>query len=257
MDVSQAIRNTENSLRDLIHEVMRLRYSNEWESELGVSGDRLQRWEQRREVEAKRQDGAAVEPRLLYYADFHDLWNILRKNWELFTPILGERKRIEVWMAELERLRDPNAHNRDLLPFQRQLAEGIAGDIRARIVRYRSKMETPEDYFPRIESIRDSAGNAWPASLRPSTRPLLRVGDELQLVITASDPLGGPLEYGYNWHPSGNCEWSATNALVIPIQENHIGKLKELHLRIRSPRQHHAYHGYDDFKIFHFDVLPK
>ena len=75
-------------------------------------------------------------------------------------------------------------------------------------------------------------------------------------LITASDPLGEPLEYGYNWHPFGGSEWGESNALVIRIHKLHIGKLKELHLRIRSKREHHAYHGYDDFKMFHFDVLP-
>jgi hypothetical protein len=256
MDVSQAIRNTENSLRDLILELMRQKYPGDWEAKLGVSPDRVARWEERRETERRRQDGAAVEPRLLYYADFYDLWEILRKNWEVFAPVLGEKKRMELWLSELERYRDPNAHNRELLPFQRQLVEGISGDIRARIVRYRSKMETPEDYFPRIESIRDSAGNAWPTVAAPNARKLLRVGDELQLVITAYDPLGESLLYGYNWHPFGGGEWSESNALVVRIHSIHIGKLKELHLRIKSRREHHAYNGYDDFKLLHFDILP-
>ena len=33
------------------------------------------------------------------------------------------------------------------------------GEIRTRLIRYRSKLETSEDYFPKIESARDSLGN--------------------------------------------------------------------------------------------------
>jgi hypothetical protein len=255
IDISEAIRSTENSLRDLIYEVLKSRHAD-WENRLGVSDDRKARWAQRREIEIKRQEGAAVDPRLLYYSDFYDLREIVRKNWELFSPILGEKKRIEVWLEELERLRDPNAHNRDLLPFQRHLAVGISGDIRARIVRYRNKMETPNDYFPRIESIRDSVGSSWPLPLAPNEPKILRVGDELQIVITATDPLGEPLEYSYYWHPFREGEWVTSNSLVIKIEEDNVGKLRELHLRIRSGRKYHAYGRFDDFKCFQFIILP-
>src|SRR5687767_15219566 len=33
--------------------------------------------------------------------------------------------------------------------------------IRTRLIKYRSKMETSEDFFPRIESARDSIGNIF------------------------------------------------------------------------------------------------
>ena len=68
---------------------------------------------------------------------------------------------MDVWLSELEKLRDPEARRRELLPHQKHLAIGISGEIRNRLIRYRSKQETSEDYYPRIESVRDSLGNIW------------------------------------------------------------------------------------------------
>lgn len=222
-----------------------------------MTDERRARWFTRKESESKRQKGTPIEPRLLYYADFYDLWEILKKNWDCFGPVFGEMRTIEVWMQELERLRDPNAHSRDLLSFQRHLALGISGDIRARIVRYHNKMENADDYFPRIESVRDSAGNTWPSPSQINNHQTLRVGDELQIVITATDPMGEILEYGYYWHPFGGEIWFESNAFTIQITEQLVGKLKELHLRVRSKRANHAYHSCDDFKHFHYDILPR
>ena len=118
-------------------------------------------WNERKAIESKRQDAGVVEERILYYADFYDLKTILKKNWQDFAPALGEWKRLEVWLDELERLRDPDAHRRELLPHQKNLILGISGEIRNRIVRYRSKQEVAEDYFPRLESVRDSLGSIW------------------------------------------------------------------------------------------------
>ena len=41
---------------------------------------------------------------------------------------MGEWKTMEVWLDELEKLRNPDAHRRELLPHQKQLAAGIAGE---------------------------------------------------------------------------------------------------------------------------------
>lgn len=108
---------------------------------------------------------------------------------------------MEVWLSALERLRDPDAHRRELLPHQKHLALGIEGEIRNRLVRFRSEQETAEDYFPRIESVRDGLGNIWTPDVNMvsrfhSTDMNLRPGDTVEFVITARDPLDGRLEYG-------------------------------------------------------------
>lgn len=256
-DISQALRDTENSLRDLISGVLATRYAVGWEANIGVTTERIERWEKRRENERSRMRGAPIEERLLYYSDFYDLWDIVKKHWDLLCPILGERKVIEVWLGELERLRDPNAHNRDLLPYQKNLVLGISGDIRARIVRYRSRMEHVDDYFPKIESARDSVGHSWTPVGSSSARPTLRVGDSLDFVVTAADPQGGALEFGYYWHPSAEEAWFSSNCFALAVGPERIGKMKELHVRIRSSRRPMAKGSCDDFVMFHYDVLPE
>lgn len=257
MDITQAIRDTENSLRDLINDRLQGTYGAVWESKLGITEARRARWAERLVSEERRSKGAPIEPRLLYYSDFYDLWEILRRNWDVFKEVFGDSKTLEVWMSELERLRDPNAHNRDLLPYQRHLALGISGDIRAQIIRYRKKMDNADDYFPKIESVRDSVGNAWPTANLAASKATVRVGDQIEFVITATDPLGEPMQYGHYWHPSNDEVWEDSNTLTLHVPEHLIGKSRELHLRVRSGRKEKAYGTCDDFKMFHYDILPR
>lgn len=257
MEATQALRDTENAIRDLIYDLLSKRYKSEWEKHLGVTEKRLAIWKERQSVEKSRQKGGPIEERLLYYADFYDLWESLKKNWDVFSEALGDRKTVEVWLGELERLRDPNAHSRDLLPFQKHLILGIAGDVRARIVRYRSKMDSIDDYFPRIESARDSVGHSWTPTGCSSRNVVIREGDVIEFVITATDPMGQSLEYGYKWHPLGAEFWSESNSFRLTVGSSEIGKMKELHLKIRSHREPKAKYSCDDFVMFHYDVLPR
>src|SRR6266536_3397353 len=82
MDVTQALKDTENSLRDFIALSLRVAFGENWIEKCGVSQERLDRWKSRKDEEAKRQESGVVEERLLYYADFYDLKTILQKNWE-------------------------------------------------------------------------------------------------------------------------------------------------------------------------------
>lgn len=258
MDVHQAIRDTENALRDFVSWRLQSKFGVQWESKIGVTDDRLTKWREKRETERKRHRGVPIEERLFYYADLYDLQPIIKKHWLLLADALGTKGTIEVWLDELERLRTPDAHGRDFLPHQKHLAIGIAGHVRGSIVRYRSKMERIEDYFPRIEGARDSVDHSFAVGSQSVAvaRPTVRVGDAIECVVTATDPMGEPLEYGYYWHPGGPEAWSHSNSFVVSVTADNVGKHKELHLRVRSPREAKAMRGYDDFVIFSYDVLP-
>jgi hypothetical protein len=257
VDATQALKDTENSLRDFIASVLQTKLGSNWEETCGVSEARLVHWRQRKIDEENRQEAGVVEERLIYYADFYDLKTILEKHWSYFSVALGDWKTMRVWLSELEKLRDPDAHRRELLPHQKNLVLGIAGEIRTRLIRYRSKQETSEDYFPRIESARDSLGNMWtPQSggfLKYST--LLRPGDVIDYVITASDPLGAELEYSMNAGSDWSL-WQESNILTLSVTDFHIGTNLHVSMRIRSPRQYHAAFDYDDKVVFTYDVLP-
>lgn len=261
MDVTQALKDTENSLRDFIAATLQKALGNNWIDKCGASQERINFWKDRKAIEAKRQESGVVEERILYYADFYDIKTILQKNWgrvSEFPTALGEWKTMEVWLSELEKLRDPDAHRRELLPHQKNLVLGITGEIRTRLIRYRSKQETTEDYFPRIESARDSLGNIWTPespSRELRTSMVLRVGDRIDFVITATDPLGENLHYSLI---SKNRDrlWEDKNVLFWEIASDQVGKLVHVILLISSNRRYHAYDFHDDEIVFTYDVIP-
>jgi hypothetical protein len=258
MDVTQALRDAENSLRDFIA-FMLSKSGEDWLDRCGVPAERIAKWQERKVIEGKRQETGVVEERLIYYADFYDLKTILKKHWsDKFTLVFGDWKTLEVYLTELERLRDPDAHRRELLPHQKNLVLGISGEIRNRIVRFRSKMETPEDCFPRIESARDSLGNIWVPDSHwlklIDTKATLRPGDVLDFVITATDPEDFQLEYSVE--SVGQTKWQSDPSMQFLITNSHIGRSFYIELSIKSSREYHAKLGYDDRVTFQYCVLP-
>lgn len=261
MDITQSLKDAENSLREFISTILSKKFGKDWIEHCQVSDERLRKWSARAEEEKKKQRFGTIENRLIYYADFYDIKTILKKNWALFADALGEWKVMEVWLGELEKLRNPDAHRRELLPHQKQLAAGIAGEIRSRIVRYRSKLETPEDYFPRIESVRDNYGNIWSAGQIQRTiytGIILHPGDLLEYVITAADPLGEEMKYGISRNPGpNNIKYQKSNTITYLVGRGDIGRIFNLSLCIISHRKHHAIGDFtDDFIEFSYSVLP-
>jgi hypothetical protein len=262
MDITQSLKDTENALRDFIMLILQESFGQDWESKSGVTEERLEMWRERKMIEEKRQESGVVDERLLYYADFYDLKTILQKHWSgSFSEALGDWKTMEVFLTELEKLRDPDAHRRELLPHQKSLAVGIAGEIRTRITRFRSKRETNEDFFPRIESVRDNLGNIWTPTYSRSmntTGAILHPGDYISYVITANDSQGNKLLYGISMP---NCEevLQEDNTLSYTVEYKHIGKDKIVELFIRTLLDYHAYNGSlvcDDEISLIYDILP-
>jgi len=262
LDITQELRDTENALRDFIASVLQRDLGHRWIDQTGVSDERVARWRERKEVETKRQETGVVDERLLYYADFYDLRTILKKHWQRFASALGEWKVLDVYLGELEALRDPDAHRRELLPHQKHLILGIGGEIRTRLVRYRSKQETAEDYFPCLESARDSLGNLWvPGDLLArmrmvSAKQTLRPGDTLDFVATASDPFGEQLEYAATADNSVSDVWQRDGTFRVRITDRNIGTYFSVSLKVRSLRSSHAAGSHDDAVQFVYTVLP-
>src|SRR3989454_12111764 len=260
LDVMGSLRDTENALRDFIGAVLSARFGRDWIERSGVTPDRVQKWTERKASEPRRFAASGIlEERLLYYADFHDLKTILQTNWSgPFSEAFGEWKTTEVWLEELERMRDPDAHRRELLPHQKYLAIGIAGEIRTRLVRYRSKRETAADYFPRIESVRDSLGNMWtaaePGGHTVYTKSVLRPGDQVDFVTTARDPEDAPLEYGLFVRVP--LKWSKASTLSYTFTQRDIAESFGINIIIRSNRPYHAASEWDDIVGFQYQVLP-
>jgi hypothetical protein len=261
-DATQALRDAENSLRDFIAFILASQRTD-WIDHCGVAAERVAKWKERKSIEEARQEAGVVDERLIYYADFYDLKTILKKNWSgVLSSALGDWKTFEVYLSELEKIRDADAHRRELLPHQKHLILGISGEIRNRIVRYRSKMETPDDCFPRIESARDSLGHIWVPNNGSSlkcvvTGAALHPGDILEFVVTATDPEDLPLEYAVGYAHSPNSSWQSDPHLRFTIQESNIGRTFPIEVRIQSPRDYHAGPASDDAVTFMYSVLPK
>jgi len=144
---------------------------------------------------------------------------------------------MDVLLSILEGFRNPDAHRRELLLHQKFLIFGICGEIRSSIIRYRSKMETSEDYYPRIESVQDSIGNTWTHEGPGTGKALftnnkLRPGDIINFIVTARDPLGESVEI----------------AVMKPF---------DILIQIRSLRKYHGESsGIDDSIGFFYEVSP-
>ncbi len=261
MDATQALKDTENSLRDFIAFILSGRFGSDWEQKCGVTEDRLNKWKERKESEKKRQESGARDERLIYYADFYDLKTILKKHWNLFSSALGDVKTFEVWLSELEKLRDPDAHRRELLPHQKSLILGVSGEIRTKIARYRSSKESTDSYYPRIEFVADNLGNSWKLGRDRwvDTGMKLRPGDVLEYVVTASDPLEEPLQFQCTFEQGryGHSDkWTSENSFTFEVTEKYVGKLFFASISIRSSRNFHAHRNYDDLVKFTYEVLP-
>ena len=246
-------------MRDFIEETLKKEYGDEWIEHCGVTEERVEIWKDRQEQERKRQRTSSIDERLLYYADFYDLKPILRKNWSLFEPCFGKLKRFDVYLDTLEIYRNPEAHRRALLPYQKSLIEGISGDIRTSITLYKSQQAPENEFFPRIEYVRDSLGNVATSDDKiVITNRMLRPGDEITFMVEAWDPYGEPLEYSLN---SGSlesvAEWSANPTMVWTVAERDIRLNVFVDVRMRSKRKFHANRGDDDSVSFEYTVLPK
>lgn len=248
---------TENSIRDLISILLSKKFGKDWVTKCGVTPERISRWEERK-VEYNKSLGPGItEERLIYFSDFTDLELIISKNWaNTFKDVFDDSKKLSVFLGILSVHRNSIAHNRQLLHYQRMLVIGICEEIRTRIITYRSKMETPDEYFPRIESVADNYGNVVSPDQgkHKATGLVLRPGDKLQFIINATDPLGGKLYYGF--HPNDYYN-SKSNTLTITIDKSHIATSMQFDITICSERDGHAMGKFDDIASFAYTILPE
>jgi hypothetical protein len=157
----------------------------------------------------------------------------------------------------MEKLRDPNAHRRELKQYQKHLIVGISGELRTRIMKYRGKREEVDDYFPVVEAVTDSLGNNASNTTYAQAivaRSPVRVGDEVEIRISSTDPMGEELEYSIA--RIGQKDWRKENWRTITFHEEDIGKICDINVMVRSSRPYHAYRDFDDFLMYRYVVLP-
>ena len=218
-------------------------------------------WEKTKSREGDKQKYGVVEERLIYFAEFSELKPILNTYWDTDFKVIFDVEwvKMEMWFDALYLVRNPLAHAREILDYQKHSALGAAGEIRTRYIRYRSKMETAEDYFPRILRVNNDLGDIWTSGTDKTvqTGRTLREGDTLTFTISADDPRGGTLQYALVSTWKGDLDWCDTNVQSIPLTRPDVGIDSKLAVHIRSTNgRDHAYGNYDDSVTFMYDILP-
>lgn len=255
MEIYQTLKDCENALRDFMALTLEKMHGDQWIDYCHASPERIALWKKLKLEDEERHQATTSDEHLINYADINDLKTILLANWEgEFTDTFGDYKLMETYLNVINRYRNPDIHRRALLTFQKHLILGISGEIRNMISVYRSYRELDREGFPRIESIRDNLGNIWvpgkPTHLK--TGMTIHVGDMIEFVITAIDPLEEDLMYGLN-----DQGWNIGNIQTTVIKPRQVGLDTAINIFIRSDRKFHAFpNGYDDRVAFNYQVLP-
>jgi hypothetical protein len=253
LNESQALRDVENSLRDYISHVLQRDLGDGWEDRCGVTTDRVNGWREKRDIEVKKLGSGIVESRLIYFADFYDLETIITKLWDPhFKDTFKDKKTFDVYFKTLSNLRNPEAHRRDLMDYQKHLVIGISGYFRNLIVAARSMNPQTYDVFPMLERMSDNYGNIWVQSSWSATT-ILHPGDELELNIKATDPKGRKLYYRVFM----NTEWSESPTIKFTIKEDHVRPNHSFIVQVKSEDDLHRPDYCDDKGAIRYKVARK
>ncbi|QXP55185.1 hypothetical protein H0I25_14000 [Cellulophaga sp. HaHa_2_95] len=241
----------ENTLRKLITSVIGFNDNTDYK----VSSERLNKWKEKRDIESKKNNGILFESRIIFFSDFYDLKTIIDKNWELFLPILNEKKRFSVFFKEIEQYRNTVAHGRKLIKSQEDLLSGILMDLKNSITQYHNRNEKMDDYFIEIIKVSDNIGSSWGESIfSKSKKPTIRVGDEYELLVEANDPKDREIEYKL-FHFTGKLKINQkSNRFNFTIDESLIGQNIMILVTAYTPDS--EYKNESSMKI-NLTVLPK
>ncbi|MEX2411082.1 MAG: hypothetical protein WD607_06860 [Candidatus Paceibacterota bacterium] len=263
MELTESLKIAENSLRDLINYILTKKFGSNWYDSCGLDNKRIKVWKGRKLTDDKKL--GTSEPRLIYYSDIYDIKPIIKNNWDFgFSDVFKKLREIQVFLDLLESFRNPEAHRRELLPYQKYLAIGISGKIRSDVTRYFSEMETGDAYYPRLESVQDSLGNNWSIGERNPlmTGNTLRPGNQLQFKVSATDPLGEILLFAISpmVHPY-EIDWTDEGEFDLTIKDKHVQERLWITIAVKSSREFHATSAVrlgkvDDVVKFGYEVLP-
>lgn len=153
-------------------------------------------------------------------------------------------------------------HSRELLPHERALAEGIAGEIRNLVTVWRSARGPDMQYDPVIEATTDSFGNSSTADDFIATRTGLRlqVGDTVSFSCRGRDPQGRVLRWtvsktGHVSTRTPSVE-GAEVELSWVVTEQDVIEMLYLEITLFASGRYHRYGNYDDQRRFKYAVDP-
>ncbi|MGV9510571.1 hypothetical protein ACWDQZ_33715 [Streptomyces tendae] len=258
IEPSLAVQTVEIALRELIRRVL----GPNWSESRGAPD--LERLKEKQEEDRKRRDGAIVSDDLLAYTELYSLTQLVEKNWESFKPVFGDSARTKVFLGILADFRNPVAHSRQLLPFERELLSGAAGQLRNQVSLFLSRGDGPHRYYPSIESVTDSfghvAGSDYDAD-RYHTGTRLNVGDRLSFHCMATDPRGRDITWRLGVGASTEQEEvsSVTGVpaeLIWEVDERHVGEKRWVRISVAHAGRFHRRGDFDDERFLTYNVNP-
>lgn len=255
IDINKALEDIENFLRKNIMYILKNKYGNDWEKHLGVSSERLAKWEERAEEEKKRLNGNVIENRKIFYSDFFDLKTIIINNWEIFNNCFENKKILEYQLSQLESFRNPNAHNRDLLDYQKHLLIGYIGEIKLGIMKYRGNIEKQSTFFPEYDSL--NINGIKYTNVMISLKQIYRPGDQIDIAAYVTAPNTQKLYYCIiiNKHSSPK-EWTDSNKFKIQVDNKKIGR-NNINIYYKSDATYHLHEGWDGIISITYTVLDE
>jgi hypothetical protein len=256
-DPHEAIREAENALRDLIFEVLEPALGEGWLEQSGLTPERLGYLQQRNEEEQKRRHLQRPEERLLYYADLGDLRNIVDKNWEKFKPVLRDKSEFRIFMDKLEDLRNPDAHQRGLWPYEIDLAFGISGQMRQALAVSRRRVDDLNKYYPRFERVTDNFGFTV-TDRNVTTGKTVRPGDRLTYRISAWNPDSNhPLEFCIAILLRMVTDWTTDDVISCVLTDEDIDRTMSVDIRLRGERGKKRGLNFDEAVAFYYVGVPE
>lgn len=262
----------ETALRTAI----RLALGNAWQQ--SFTDDELKRLADKRTEEGRRRGGVAVSQDLLDYTEvYHFERIIIRKNWQQLQPILDDQQRTKVYLGIIADVRNTIAHSRPVVPAERLLLAGAAGQIQNQLAEYRSKLSGPNQHYASIDSARDSFGNdglTGDPELHPRRvafgYPIVRrldVGDVVTFELTATDPRGRDLL----WNAYSLADaWSMSVDTYRPfaqvtgsraqikstVSKHEVGEFRQIVFIVANTGAYHRVRSWDDGCMFYYSVNP-
>jgi hypothetical protein len=271
MEPSDALRSIETALRLVIRDVLG---PTEWLRAPGAPDEA--KLQERRAEEDRRRDGAVVSNNLLDYTETYHLTGLIEENWEKFQPVFKDKTRTLAYFGVIKDVRNSVAHSRDLVPFERDLISGVAGQLRNQVSLFRSAEQNPSSrYYPLIESVKDHFGREGAKEAIATIRrgPRLEVASVLTFTGSAFNARSNPVK----WQVFGTLEGSSgihggeplvaaegdSISLDYIIAEKDVGEDFGLAVCITTNSQYHRYSGnmpfhaaFDDRRYFRYAVNP-
>ena len=260
MGPSEAISTGESALRAIVRDIL----GDRWQQLISASD--LAETINRKNLEPKVRPGAQETDDLLSYVDTGVLTKLIVDRWSQFAPVFGNVKRTKQCLNAFVVYRRRVAHNRDLLPFERDLLSGLSGMFRNQVSIYLQSRRTSPSFYAQIETSTDSQGtpgkNLFVYSGNP---PVIRVGETLTYAATATDPRGRPIE----WHlevSKANYVYATSRAvhstgdaaqLSWTPEPAHFNSKIFVHLLARNKGTYHALDtGWDDMVSWPYLMEP-